>query len=360
MTETSAPIDFEFERLAKEAARKTDAARSPAARHEPKPPKPTWRDHVFTAADLQNEKFKPQRAIVPGIVCEGINLLAGKPKIGKSWAALEIAIACATGSTCLGGITPTRGKVLYAACEDNKRRLQTRMRKLLGENVEWPKDLTLATQWERLDKKGAEHIEEWLSENPDAVLVILDTLASVKPIRTQQGYLDDYTALEPLHKIIKQTATACLVLHHQRKSEADDPLDTISGTLGLTGAADNAIVLRSGPQGTSLYVRGREMAQNDYAIRFDKVSCRWSIIGDAQEVQMSDIRKSILDVLYDKPNYLTPKEIATLCGHSAANVSVRLAQMVTAGQVWQEDRGHYWHAENHRRRTVKGGDKGPK
>jgi len=341
-------VDVDFEREALEGVRRL---RMEAA---PKPHTPTWRDHTFTAAELQNEKFEPQREIVPGVICEGINLLAGKPKIGKSWAALEIAIACATGSTCLGDIVPARGKVLYAACEDNKRRLQSRMRKLLGPGTAWPEDLTLATQWERLDKKGAQHIEEWLSENDDAVLVILDTLASVKPIRTQQGYLDDYTALEPLHKIIKATTVGCLVLHHQRKSEADDPLDTVSGTLGLTGAADNVIVLMSSStKGTNLYIRGREMAQNDYAIRFDRTSCRWSIIGDAQEVQLSDIRKAILDVLYDKPNFLTPKDIATLCGHTPSHVSIRLSQMLNAGQVWQDVRGQWWHPENHRRKTGK-------
>jgi len=345
-------VDVDFERG---ALRGVERLRKEAER-ESKSAKPTWRDHVFTAAELQHQKFPPRREIVPGVVCEGINLLAGKPKIGKSWAALEIALACASGSPCLGGIIPARGKVLYAACEDNRSRLQSRMRKLLGQGTAWPEDLTLATQWERLDKKGVDHIEEWLGENNDAVLVILDTLASVKPIRNQPGYLDDYTALEPLHKIIKGTTVGCLVLHHQRKSEADDPLDTVSGTLGLTGAADNVIVLMSSStQGTTLYIRGREMEQSDLAIRFDRASCRWSIIGDAQEVNLSDIRKSIMDVLYDQPNFMTPKEIAALCGHTPSHVSIRLAHMVKDGQVWQEGRGQYWHPENHRRKTVKSG-----
>jgi len=352
MTETAAPINFEFEKRAKEAAQKADAARSPAARHEPKPPKPTWRDYTFSARTLQTLTFPPRREIVPGMVTEGLNLLVGRPKFGKSWAALEIAISCTTGEKCFGSLEAAQGPVLYAACEDNERRLQDRMAKLLGAGVhDWPDNLTLATQWRRLDKGGAEDVGEWLKDNPQAALVILDTLASVKPIKTQQGYQEDYSALEPIHTIIKQTTAAGLALHHQRKNEATDPLDTISGTLGLAGCVDTAIIMQATPQGKTLYVRGRDVEESEHAIEFDKVSCRWIIKGTAADVHRSNVRNEILMALNDQPTYLSPKQISQLTGIKVDNVSVRLGGMVAAGEVWRQEFGQYWHMKNHRRPT---------
>jgi RecA-family ATPase len=54
------------------------------------------------AADLQHKTFEPMRWIVPDILPEGLSMLAGRPKIGKSWAALDIATAVASGGSCLG------------------------------------------------------------------------------------------------------------------------------------------------------------------------------------------------------------------------------------------------------------------
>ena len=91
----------------------------------------TWRDHVFTAAELQRKTFPPVSYCVPDLIPEGLTIIAGKPKIGKSWLALDICIAVAAGRFCLGERKPVQGDVLYAAMEDNPRRLQRRIDKLL-------------------------------------------------------------------------------------------------------------------------------------------------------------------------------------------------------------------------------------
>jgi hypothetical protein len=89
--------------------------------------KPAWRDQVFTAAELQNKQFPPVRYVVPNLIPEGLTLLCGRPKVGKSWAALEIAISVASEADCFGGRQTEQGDVLYAALEDNPRRLQRRI-----------------------------------------------------------------------------------------------------------------------------------------------------------------------------------------------------------------------------------------
>jgi len=89
-----------------------------------------WRAGSFTADELQDMRFPPPKWVVPGLIPEGVTLFAGKPKVGKSWMALEIAVAIAAGRPCLGNLEPEVGDVLYAALEDNPRRLQRRHDKM--------------------------------------------------------------------------------------------------------------------------------------------------------------------------------------------------------------------------------------
>ena len=102
-------------------------------------------------------------------------------------------------------------------------------------------------------------IAEWIKTTETPRLVILDTLAGVKPIKTTSGYAEDYESLTSLHRIANDVGIGILVLHHTRKLDAEDPLDTISGTLGLAGCADTALVFVGSSQGMTLYVRGRDM-----------------------------------------------------------------------------------------------------
>ena len=92
--------------------------------------------------------------------------------------------------------------------------------------------------------------------------------------------------------------------------DADDPIDTISGTLGIAGCADTALVVARTSQGTTLYVRGRDVEEAEHAVSFDKHSCRWSILGDAAEVHRSDIRRAIIKTLRDNGEPMTPAAVA--------------------------------------------------
>ena len=302
----------------------------------------SWRDHCITAAELQGKTFPPVSYVIPGLVPEGLSILAGRPKIGKSWLALDVAIAVAAGRICLGDRKATAGNVLYAALEDNPRRLQRRMDKLLSPvSAKWPEHLTLATAWRRLDKGGVEDVAGWANSVVSPRLAILDTLAGVRPIWTRDGYTEDYELLAALHRMANEMALAVLVLHHTRKMEADDPIDTISGTLGLAGCADTALVVNRSSQGTTLYIRGRDIEEAEHAITFDKHTCRWTILGVAAEVRRSGERARILEALTGAAHSMGPSDIAAATGMKNENVRFLLHKMVTDGEVSTEARGRY-------------------
>jgi RecA-family ATPase len=136
--------------------------------------------------------------------------------------ALEMCLGVAGDHHVLGGFRPDLGDVLYCALEDTPRRLQRRIRKL-NYGI-WPERLTLATKWRRLDDGGTKDIGQWAKSVVCPRLVVMDTLARVRPERSPKDttYDGDYKAAEELHRIANEVGLAVLMLHHTRKAEAAD------------------------------------------------------------------------------------------------------------------------------------------
>ena len=262
----------------------------------------SWKERLVTAAELKAMAFGPVRYIVPRLVPEGVTLLIGRPKIGKSWLALDLAIATASGRSVLGSLKPVQGDVLYLALEDSRQRLKRRLDKLLS-SAEWPTRLALVQMgdWPRADQGGLEDIAAWCKAAVAPNLVIIDTLERFrKPaVGRQQLYAADTEAIASLQPISIKYGVAILVLHHDRKAEADDPFDTVSGTLGLTGAADTILILKRRPDGgLVLHARGRDIEESDTALQFNKTSCRWTILGEA-EIHRSAERARVIAALIE-------------------------------------------------------------
>jgi AAA domain len=309
-----------------------------------------WRKAIFNAKVLQAMRFKTAHFLVPNLIPEGLTILAGRPKVGKSWLALDIALAVAGGRIILGDIKPESGDVLYCALEDSQRRLQNRLKRIAPGLNEWPERLTLTTEWRRLDDRGAEDIREWAREVSKPRLVILDTLASVRPERSgkETQYDGDYKALRELHAWANERGIAVLVLHHTRKQESEDPIDAVSGTLGLTGCADTTCVLsRSNNGGYTMYLRGRDVEEQELAMVFSKECCRWTILGDAASVHRSDAASRILTTLADAKELLSPRDISTATGLNRNLTDQQLLRLVGTGQVVKGGRGLYAHSERH-------------
>jgi hypothetical protein len=264
-------------------------------------------DHRYTPitdAELWAKTFPPVRWAVPELIPEGVTILAGSPKIGKSWLALGIAAAVASGGIALGTTPVEQGEVLYLALEDSQRRLQQRLQCVMPLPCDRPTGhLHFVTEWPRLHAGGAERLETWLTAHPHARLVIIDTLEKVRP-RTasldRNLYTADYIVGDLLTPLSKQHSVSILLIHHTRKAIADDPLDLVSGTLGLTGGVDGVMVLRRqrGQADAFLYVTGRDIEEEkDYALSWDARTTTWAIKGDARDYTGSEERLEVIELL---------------------------------------------------------------
>lgn len=305
---------------------------------------------IRTAADLRKRVFPPTSFVVPYLIPEGGTIFAGRPKIGKSWAALEIAAAVATGGKCLGALECEQGNVLYLALEDNERRLQSRLTRLLGADAcDWPRSLEYATEWKRADAGGLQDIRTWIAGAAAPRLIVVDVLAMFKSPRrgTESYYEADYAAMKGLQSVASDTGVAVVGITHVRKSgsDAEDPIEKVSGTLGLSGAADTVVILDRTGQGATLQARGRDLEEIDWAVEFDNAACRWKVQGAAAEVRQTDERAAILNVLRVANKPMTPAGLAEETGMPGVNVRQLLLKMVVAGEVLKRGRGLYLHPE---------------
>lgn len=179
-------------------------------------------------------------------------------------------------------------------------------------------------------------------ENPR--LIVIDVFTKVRRAKgSQEGIYDaDYLAAVPLKKLADETGVGVVIVHHLRKMAADgDPLDMVSGSTGLTGAMDTILVLNRGSEGVTLYGRGRDIEEVDSAVQFSRETCRWSMLGDAREVRLSDERRAIIDALRAESEPMSPNVIAVVTGAPAGSVRRLLHSMVKDGEVTKAKRGQY-------------------
>jgi AAA domain len=299
---------------------------------------------IASAEDLQMMTFNPIKYVVPGIFVEGLTLLAGKPKVGKSWLLLHAALAVARGGFTLGEIHCIEGDVLYCALEDNERRLQSRITKLLNSSQGWPKGFFYCCELPRLGGGGAEHIRNWIMSVRQPRLVVIDTLAMVRALKKidESNYQSDYLALLELRELASEFGIAIPVSHHLRKQEADDPFDTISGTLGLTGAVDSMLVLkRDSYGGYVLHGKGRDLIEVEKALTFDRDACLWRVEGDAAPIRRSSERTAILNAIAETSEPLTPTDIAAATCMPVQNVKFLLRKLLDEGAIEKAGYGKY-------------------
>jgi hypothetical protein len=173
--------------------------------------------------------------------------------------------------------------------------------------------------------------------------LVIDVLAKVrKPTGNKQLYEADYEALTGLTQLGGELGLAIVVVHHTRKMASDDLMETVSGSFGISGAADAILVLAYKASGTVLDVRGRDVESREFAIEFSKEACRWRILGMATEVHLSHQRGRVLAALEDAGEGLAVAEIvvaAQLRNRNAADIL--LFKMTKAGETERVRRGVY-------------------
>ena len=243
--------------------------------------------------------------------------------------------------------------MLYLALEDGDRRLQDRCRRLLVDDP-IPEQFEYQTRVE--PGRVADTIAAWIHWR-DPSLVILDTLGRVLPPAQlgESSYQRDYRVGTALKRIVDEhPGMTLLVNHHDRKANAEDFVDSVSGTHGLAGAADTIIVLARDRQETAglLKVTGRDVAEGEYAVRFSDGAV-WELAGQDLEVARekaqavratAGVSDRMLDVVlyaYEHPEGVRRGDVAQALDLDSRQASVYLSRAVAANRLKRAERGLY-------------------
>ena len=235
--------------------------------------------NTVEAGTLMDMEFRPTGFLIEKLLGKGVYLLAGASKIGKSWLVLWLADQVSKGLP-VWELKTAPCAVLYVSLEDTQQRIQQRLNDVTGGETG---ALHIATESELLGNGFEEQLTGFLMEHPDVGFVIIDTLQRIRPVKAEKySYAGDYEVMTALKNIADAFNITVLLVHHTRKEESGDAFNMISGTTGLLGCADGALVLqkpsRLSPEAT-LDVTGREMADLQLRLRFNEQTKHWDFVG---------------------------------------------------------------------------------
>ena len=251
---------------------------------------------------LMTQAFEPLIFTVEKILPHGLFILAGSPKIGKSWLSLDLCQAVASGGK-LWEFNAIQGCVLYLALEDNYNRLQSRLKQIEAEKLDISR-LYLATASFGLEDGLLEQVNNFITVNPETNLIVIDTLEHIRNGEQDKNmYACDYRDMNRLREITNRHSLTLLLIHHTRKMYNPDPLNTISGSTGLIGSVDGVFVLektkRTGCD-ARLTIANRDTEGFCFSLRFDDKKCRWEFIGNNVECEDDDSFCTVLDDFLQK------------------------------------------------------------
>jgi len=269
--------------------------------------------------------LEPIRFVVDGLLAQGAYLLAGAPKKGKSWMALQLCLAVSTGVP-LWNLNVTQGDALYLCLEDNINRIQSR---LLDFADDAPPSIHFVTLSAGIGKGLEEQIELFVLRYAQTRLVVIDTLQKVRAASGDNAYANDYDDVGAVKSLADHLGLCVLLVHHTRKQYDSDPMNMISGTTGMPAAADGYLVLQSSkdePDCATLYCSGRDIENRELKLKFDKQSHHWEFVADSitqPELFMENLFSVLCECLREHGAYSgSPTGLANLLqGYTEEKIS---------------------------------------
>lgn len=279
---------------------------------------------TIDGATLMSTPLQPLRFMVDTLISQGLHVLAGSPKVGKSWLALWLSVMVAKGEP-VWGMQTRQGTTLYLCLEDSRLRIQNRLFEIMEDA---PPSVHFCTEGFIIGGGLEERIETFIAEHPDTTLIIIDTLQMVRGSGYDNTYANDYRDLSVLKKLADRHGIAILLIHHLRKEGADDVFNRISGMTGVQGAVDSSFTLIEDKRGSGkakLSCIGRDIEYREICLERNEDNV-WEMVSDSREQPelLGDAIISLLSAFMKSASHFigTPTELTdALCASSRERIS---------------------------------------
>jgi len=315
---------------------------------------PTGRQYAGqTATDLLKENIPPLKFLVNKILPDtGCIILAGKPKIGKGWIVLELALGVAEGGH-FWGEQCEQSEVLMYMLEDSKRRAKERLQIMRPNGLPCSNNIRFRYSvdgpfYVNADGTGTllDDIREHLKLFPHIKLIIIDVLQRIRGVelRSDNAYQTDYKLVGAIQKLCAEHSVLSMVVHHIKKGKVDEAIDSINGSFGVIGAADGGIIIAREGDIVSASSKMRDITEFEFQLIKEGKSPVWKPAITASEMlQPGEGSKGnmVLHALMAAACQLTAGDLAKRTGIPENNVATYLGRLIQSNQVVRPSRGYY-------------------
>ncbi len=278
---------------------------------------------TMDAETLMETPMEKIKFVVDKILPQGLHILAGSPKIGKSWLSLWMCLQISKGEPIWGYYT-NKCDVLYLCLEDSYTRIQDRLFKITDEASD---NLHFGIMCETLGNGLEDQIKCFLERHPNTKLIVIDTLQKVREDANGANmYANDYKEINALKTLADENKLAIILVHHLRKCPSDDPLNMISGSTGISGSADtNFVLVKQSRRETSakLHCIGRDIEQREFNLEFNRNTFVWetSNLVEIEAVRLDDTIVSVIKHIHKVGSFTgTASELNEIIGEKTPSL----------------------------------------
>lgn len=257
---------------------------------------------LIDAETLYYKPLEHPKMLIDGVLSDGLAIMAGDSKIGKSWMVLWMCLQISKGEP-VWGLPTRKTDVVYLALEDREWRVQQRMQDLTDTP---PDNLHFGFSCGQLGAELESQIEDVLKDYPSTGLLFIDTLQMVRDnVSTKvNAYAQDYKDLSSLKKIADNHGICIFVVHHTRKErDGGNIFNDMTGSTGIMGVADTGMILRKDDRfgdNATLCITGRDVEEKKLKMQMRGV--KWEI---TEELSADDLRKErIPDFVFKVVDFL--------------------------------------------------------
>lgn len=315
--------------------------------------------HTVSLTELYQTAYQSRPPIIEGLLYAGAYILAGAPKIGKSFLVAQIAYHISTG-TPLWGFEVHQGSVLYLALEDDYQRIQSRMFMMYG--IEDSDHLHFATAANKIGSGLDEQLDFFIREHPDTKLIIIDTMQKIREVGGEAySYASDYEIIGKLKQFADKHCICVLVVHHTRKQPAGDTFEMISGTTGLLGCADGSLLMQKKKRtalNATIDVVGRDQQDQILYLTKDPDTQIWNLEKTENELHKEPPDPTLEAVAklvsVDQPEWTgSPSDLAEAVNVGMAPNALSKYLNVKCGRLLEEYGIRYENKARHAGRRIK-------
>lgn len=322
----------------------------------------TFDPFIFTdARTIQDQPSIPRRWLVQGLIANGLTILGGSPKSGKSYLAYALALAVATGGRWCQQWEVETGKVVFVALEDDADETHHRLEELAGE-TRLPHGQLFFVHGEQampnFDAGALQWIEATL-EHHQPRLLIIDPLSYLYVLkRSGSQFEETKDMLFPLRWLGRKYGCAIVCIDHRRKRSRDDVtvFDTLHGSVAKQAVADGLLMIDR--QEKEVTVAGIIRNANDVLLHLTmefvegRVYLNYEQEGRNMPTTMSEIRMRVFQTLQQSAVALSIREIMALgdmpdLGPLRNTINQILIRAVHHGEIGKTERDKYlWVQKN--------------